>query len=67
MSLLGQVLALVLSFPAVGLLLYALTVAERWALSDPSRDKPPRHHHAAPARHAARPGPPARPGRSAAA
>jgi hypothetical protein len=60
MSLLGQVLALVLSFPAVGLLLYALTAAERWVLSDPFRDKPPLHHHAAPpARHAARSGPPA--------
>jgi len=58
MSLLSQVLALVLSFPAVGLLLYALTVTERWALSDPSRDKLPRHGHPAPsARHAARPGP----------
>ena len=60
MSLLGQVLALVLSFPAVGLLLCALTAAERWAISDPSRDKPSRHHHAAPpARHAARSSPPA--------
>jgi hypothetical protein len=58
MSLLGQVLALVLSFPAVGLLLYALTAAERWALSDPSRDKPPRHA-VPPARHAARSRPPA--------
>jgi hypothetical protein len=48
MSLLSQALTLVLSFPAVGLLLYALTAAERWALSDPSRRKPPpRHHHAA--------------------
>jgi hypothetical protein len=70
MSLLGQVLALVLSFPAVGLLLYALTTAERWALSDPSRGKPPRHRHrrAAPsARRAARLGPPAWSGPSAAA
>ena len=57
MSLLSQVLALVLSFPAVGLLLYALTVTERWALSDPSRDKPPRHGRPAPSARHARPGP----------
>jgi hypothetical protein len=58
MSLLSQVLALVLSFPVVGLLLCALTATERWALSDPSRDKPPRHGRPAPsARHPARSGP----------
>jgi hypothetical protein len=59
MSLLSQVLVLVLSYPAVGLLLYALTAVERWALSDQSGGKPrPRHHHAEPssARHAARSG-----------
>jgi len=42
MSLLSQVLALALSFPAVGLLLCALTAAEQWAFSDLSRDTPPR-------------------------
>jgi hypothetical protein len=63
MSLLSQVLALVLSFPAAGLLLCALTAAERWALSDPSRDTPPRRRRATPParpagpRHTARPGP----------
>lgn len=39
MSLLGQVLALVLCFPAAGLLLYVLTVVEMRLLSDPSRGK----------------------------
>src|SRR5262249_55478535 len=35
-----------------------LTATERWALSDPSRDKPPRHGRPAPsARHAVRSGP----------
>jgi len=70
MSLLSQVLVLVLSFPGVGLLLCALTAAERWALSDSSRDKRPRHRHrrAAPsARRAARSRPPAWSGPSAAA
>jgi hypothetical protein len=40
MSLTVQVLVLVLSFPAVGLLLYILTVAERWLLSDPVAKQP---------------------------
>jgi hypothetical protein len=35
-----MVLVLVLSFPAVGLLLYILTVAEIWLLSDPVARKP---------------------------
>jgi hypothetical protein len=41
----------VLSFPAVGLLLYALTAAERWALTDPSGDTPPRDRRGAPSAH----------------
>ncbi len=40
MSLMVEVLVLVLSFPAVGLLLYVLTVAETWLLSDPAAGGP---------------------------
>jgi hypothetical protein len=36
MSLTTQVLVLVLSFPAAGLLLYALTIEEMWMLRDPA-------------------------------
>jgi hypothetical protein len=39
MSLLGQILALVLCFPAVGLLLHLLTVVEMRVLGDLSRPK----------------------------
>ncbi len=40
MSLLGQVLVLVLSFPVAGLLLYVLTVVERWVATGPGRTAP---------------------------
>ena len=40
MSLTGQVLVLVLIFPAVSLLLGLLAVLEQWVLSDLSRSKP---------------------------
>lgn len=47
MSLTVQVLVLVLSFPAVGLLLYVLTVVEMWLLSDPvARKSRQRARHA---------------------
>ena len=52
MSLVAQVLVLVLSFPAVGLLLYVLTVVEIRMLSNP----PAGHRHASrPARARERP------------
>ena len=50
MSLMVQVLVLVLSFPAVGLLLYILTVAERWLLSGPVAEQPRRRAQHAEAR-----------------
>jgi hypothetical protein len=40
MSLTGQVLVLVLIFPAVGLLLGVLAVLERWVSSELPRSKP---------------------------
>jgi len=67
MSLTGQVLVLVLIFPAVSLLLWVLAVLERWVLSDLPRSKPYRLGRWRRQRAASSAGPAARSGRSAAA
>jgi hypothetical protein len=42
MSVLGQILVLVLTFPAVGLMIYALTVIEERISGGPGRGEPAR-------------------------